>query len=204
LLSNIETATEKLLPVVLVGQTELADRLKQSSLAQLKQRVALRATLNPLNADQTAAYIAERIRIAGSDVRNVFSLDAMSLIHKCCNGIPRMISIVCDNALVSGFAYDQRPVGRGIVMEVCRDLDLTLPQLDRTPDGFNAPAATQTPMSAPPQPAPASPATTSLILRPASASPVRATLGLFNAEVQPEPAPVRRGFRSLFQRTASR
>ena len=125
LLANMETATDKLFPVVLVGQLELAERLNR--LPQLKQRIALRATLAPLNADETASYIAERIRVAGGDVRRIFTPEAVAAICQSSQGIPRIISVMCDNALVSGFATDQKPVGSAIVAEVCRDFDWPLP-----------------------------------------------------------------------------
>jgi general secretion pathway protein A len=118
LLANIETNTEKLLPVVLAGQSQLADKLNNPELRQLKQRVALRCELLPLDLMETTAYIAGRVRIAGGDVE---------LIHHCSGGIPRTISVICDNSLVSGFAADQRPVGRALVYEVCNDFDLHPP-----------------------------------------------------------------------------
>ena len=127
LLANMETSTEKLLPVVLVGQPELADRLNRQELQQLKQRVALRAALQPLSAHDTAAYVAERIRIAGGDVRTVFTPEAVAAVYECTGGVPRTISVVCDNALVSGFAVDERPVGPEIIAEVSRDFDLAAP-----------------------------------------------------------------------------
>lgn len=123
LLANIETATEKLLPVVLAGQPELADRLNLPSLRQLKQRIALRCELRPLDLPQTATYISDRIRIAGGDASGLFTRDAVILIHQRSLGIPRTISVICDNALVSGFAAGVRPVGADMVSEVCRDFD---------------------------------------------------------------------------------
>jgi general secretion pathway protein A len=124
LLANIETLTEKLLPVVLVGQPELGERLNTQSLRQLKQRVALRCELLPLTLHETASYIASRIRIAGGDCSRIFTREAVTLIHDRASGIPRTISVLCDNALVSGFALDRQPVGRDIVQEICRDFDL--------------------------------------------------------------------------------
>jgi general secretion pathway protein A len=123
LLANIETAVDKLLPVVLVGQPELADRLNEPSLRQLKQRVALRCVLPALDGSETAAYIANRVRIAGGDSRQLFTPQAIATIFERSRGIPRTISVICDNALVSGFASDERPVGRDLVIEVCRDFD---------------------------------------------------------------------------------
>lgn len=137
LLANIETATDKLLPIVLAGQPELADRLNQASLRQLKQRVALRCQLNALDARETAEYIAGRIKVAGGNSVLVFTRQAVDAIHQRSGGIPRLISVICDNALISGFAADRRPVTRDIVDEVCRDFDLfagTPRQEDRAPD----------------------------------------------------------------------
>ena len=124
LLANIETSTQKLLPVVLAGQPELAERLNEPELRQLKQRVALRCTLTPLNAVETAEYVAGRIRIAGGNSVAVFTRQAIDTIFAHSHGIPRLISVICDNALISGFAADTRPVTRQIVEEVCRDFDL--------------------------------------------------------------------------------
>ncbi len=124
LLANIETAADKLLPIVLAGQPELADRLNQPSLRQLKQRVALRCQLGPLDARETAEYIAGRIRVAGGNSVLVFTRQAVDAVFQGSGGIPRLISVICDNALVSGFAADRRPVSRDIVDDVCRDFDL--------------------------------------------------------------------------------
>jgi type II secretory pathway predicted ATPase ExeA len=124
LLANIETTTEKLLPVVLAGQPQLSDKLNDPDLRQLKQRVALRCELKPLNLAETGAYIARRVRIAGGDSSTLFTREAVELIHQGSLGIPRTISVICDNALTNGFAVDQRPVGWEIVEEVCKDFDL--------------------------------------------------------------------------------
>ena len=124
LLANLETPTRKLLPVVLAGQPELAERLNDRSLRQLKQRIALRCELKPLDLPDTAMYIASRIRTAGGDPANIFTRQAVTLIHQHSHGLPRLISVICDNALTSGFALDQRPVDGHIVLEVCQDFDL--------------------------------------------------------------------------------
>jgi general secretion pathway protein A len=124
LLANMETPTGKLLPVVLAGQPELAVRLNDPRLRQLKQRIALRCELMPLDLADTAAYIASRIRTAGGDPENIFTREAVTLIYQYSRGLPRTISVMCDNALMSGFALDQRPVDGEIVREVCRDFDL--------------------------------------------------------------------------------
>lgn len=131
LLANIETTTEKLLPLVLAGQPELASRLNESSLRQLKQRVALRCEIRPFEVSDTAAYIASRIRTAGGQASRLFSREAVMLIHERSKGIPRTISVMCDNALLHGFAVGRHPVDRSMVLEVCCDFDLRGPQPDQ-------------------------------------------------------------------------
>jgi general secretion pathway protein A len=133
LLANIETTTEKLLPIVLAGQPELADRLNNLSLRQLKQRVALRCTLTALDARETAEYIAGRVRVAGGNSVMVFTRQAVDAIFARSAGIPRLISVICDNALISGFAADRRPVGSDIVQDVCRDFDLLASEAPAAP-----------------------------------------------------------------------
>jgi general secretion pathway protein A len=124
LLGNIETADQKLLPLVLAGQPELAKRLEEPGLRQLKQRVALRCVLEPLELSETAAYIASRIRTAGGVPAQLFTRESVTLIHEYSSGIPRTISVICDNALVNGMALDRRPIDRAVVLEVCRDFHL--------------------------------------------------------------------------------
>ena len=123
LLANIETPTEKLLPLVLAGQPEFATRLNEPSLRQLKQRVALRCEIAPLSLSETASYIAARIRSAGGEASKLFTREAVMLIYEHARGIPRTISVICDNALVTGLAMERQPVDREVVMEVCRDFD---------------------------------------------------------------------------------
>jgi len=96
LLANLETPTSKLLPVVLAGQPELATRLNDPRLRQLKQRIALRCELKPLDLPDTAAYIASRIRTAGGDPANIFTREAVTVIHEFSHGLPRTISVMCD------------------------------------------------------------------------------------------------------------
>jgi general secretion pathway protein A len=124
LLANIETADEKLLPLVLAGQPELSQRLEGLALRQLKQRVALRCELSSLDLTETAAYVATRIRMAGGTPSRLFTREAVSVIHEHSGGIPRTISVICDNALVGGMALERQPVDRSLVLEVCRDFHL--------------------------------------------------------------------------------
>jgi general secretion pathway protein A len=154
LLANIETATAKLLPIVLAGQPQLAERLNDPDLKQLKQRVALRCDLQPLTLPETIAYIARRVRIAGGESSQLFTREALELIHECSKGIPRTIGVVCDNSLVSGFASSQRPVGWEIVHEVCVDFDLDPPERAAVVVAPSRPAAVGAAVAAEASPAP--------------------------------------------------
>ncbi len=125
LLANIETDQQKLLSVIIAGQPELVERLNDGALRQLKQRVALRCELRPLTLEETMAYIVGRIRVAGGVPTEIFSREAVTLMHERSRGIPRTISVIADNALLSGFATGQKPVTSATVREVCRDFDLS-------------------------------------------------------------------------------
>jgi general secretion pathway protein A len=140
LLANIETDSERLLRVVLAGQPEFGHRLNEPGLRQLKQRIGLRCVLPPLALRDTAFYIGHRISLAGGNPARAFSRDAVMAIHERSRGIPRTINVICENALITGFAGDERPVGRETVLEVCRDFDLQAPTAVltdrlRVPDG---------------------------------------------------------------------
>jgi len=134
LLSNIEYDGEKLMPLIIAGQPELAQRFNDVSLRQLKQRIALRCELRPLTLPETVRYVAARISLAGGSPAEVFTREAVMLIHEHSRGIPRTINVVSDNALVSGFAAQQRPVSTQLVREVCRDFDIVpVPAAGRVP-----------------------------------------------------------------------
>jgi type II secretory pathway predicted ATPase ExeA len=123
LLANIETSTVKLLNLVLVGQPELADRLNEQSLRQLKQRITLRAQLAPLDLKETAAYVAGRLRIAGGNVSEILTKSAVLAIHEISTGLPRIINVLADNALMGGFALQIKPVDATVVRDVAHDFD---------------------------------------------------------------------------------
>jgi general secretion pathway protein A len=127
LLSNIETNDDKLLSIVIAGQPELATRLSDQSLRQLKQRIALRCELRPLPMRESGVYISSRIVAAGGVPAEMFTREAVTLIHEFSRGIPRTINVIADNALLGGFARGQRLVTRDVVREVCRDFDIALP-----------------------------------------------------------------------------
>jgi general secretion pathway protein A len=124
LLVNIDTHNEKLLSVIMAGQPELAAKLDDRALRQLKQRIALRCELRPLTPAETAAYVAGRIRAAGGVGAKVFTREAVAMIHERARGLPRTISVLADNALLTGFAAGQRPVSSQVVREVCADFSL--------------------------------------------------------------------------------
>jgi len=142
MMTNLETFTEKLLQIVLVGQTELEQRLKQPNLRQLRQRLTLRAKTHPLTLDEAKAYIQQRLRIAGSNGQQIFDGDALAAIHRYSTGIPRVVNLICEHCLVSAFVDQQRAVTVGIVDAVARDFDLgdnhslTLPP-QTEPDKFD-------------------------------------------------------------------
>jgi type II secretory pathway predicted ATPase ExeA len=146
LLANIESLNAKLLSVVLAGQPELADRLNDPELRQLKQRVALRCELRPLTLYEAFGYLAGRIATAGGDGAEIFTREAAVLIHERARGLPRTMSVIADNALVTGFALNLRPITRQVIDEVCRDFDLLPPPPVKT-----APTQPVPPAAAPPR-----------------------------------------------------
>ena len=140
MLANLETPTTKLLSILLTGQPELAARLNDPGLRALKQRVALRTVLPAFALQETAAYIAKRVRVAGGDPLAVFDRTAIELVHQVSRGIPRTINVICDNALMTALALRQRPVSSTVIMEVCRDLDLDVTSPDSVRVALAAPA----------------------------------------------------------------
>src|SRR5580700_6277692 len=124
LLTNLETFTEKLLQVVLVGQPELEQKIKQPNLRQLRQRLVLQAKTHALSLEETRAYIVERLRIAGGNGKPLFSQEAVTAIHRYSNGIPRLVNLICEHCLVSAFVDEQEMVSASVVDAVARDFDL--------------------------------------------------------------------------------
>jgi general secretion pathway protein A len=133
--SNLETPTDKLIQIILLGQPELDNLLQQASLRQLKQRIALWAVISPLTREESQAFIEHRIAracTAGgstmlfSDNENsptVFTKSALNLIARKGEGIPRRINILCDNALITGFGRQCKPVSVSVVREILGDID---------------------------------------------------------------------------------
>ena len=124
MLTNLETFTEKLLQIVLVGQPELEVKLKQPQLRQLRQRLTLRAKTHPLSIEETRAYVQQRLRIAGATGPAIFEPEAINAIHRDSRGIPRVINLICEHCLVSAFVDQKKTVSVDIVDQVARDFDL--------------------------------------------------------------------------------
>ncbi len=126
LLSNLETTDDKLLQIILVGQPELDKKLDSFELRQLKQRVALRTQLGALTAQQTQEYIEQRLMNAGADPANgtPFSPQAVAAIYSYSHGLPRLINILCENALLSAYAKETLTVTPRIIEDVASEFRL--------------------------------------------------------------------------------
>jgi len=126
LLSNLETTDEKLLQIVLVGQPELDEKLDSIELRQLKQRIALRAALGPLDAEETREYIERRLQIAGADPRRspIFPIETIAAIFRHSRGLPRLINSISENALIAAYARHIPTVSPEIIEDVAREFRL--------------------------------------------------------------------------------
>ena len=127
LLSNLETDRAKLIQIVLMGQPELERKLDQPELRQFKQRVAVRCRLAPLRSDEVASYINSRLDTVGYEGKELFDLGSVQKIALYSKGIPRLINVICDNALLIAYAISQSKVSAKIIDEVARDLQLVEP-----------------------------------------------------------------------------
>jgi general secretion pathway protein A len=121
LLLNLETACEKLLQIVLVGQPELENKLKRPELRQLRQRITLRCNTAPLTLEESRGYITERLRIGGATGDPIFASDAMEAVHFYSRGIPRVINLLCEHGLINAYVEQVNPVPARMVEEAARD-----------------------------------------------------------------------------------
>ena len=126
LLSDFETPQNKLMQIVLCGQTQLADRLAKPGLTQLRQRISIVSKLQALSSVETMMYVDYRLMVAGHAGKSLFTYDAVTQIAARSGGIPRNINNICFNALTLGYAKRQRQIDASIVGEVLADLDLDL------------------------------------------------------------------------------
>ena len=128
LLTNLETAQSKLLQILLIGQQELDQKLDSMELRQLKQRIALRCQLGPLDENETRGYIQRRLQLSRGPAAAapIFSDDAIARIYRHSRGIPRLINTICENALITAYAKQTRLVTPVIVDEVAADFRLNV------------------------------------------------------------------------------
>jgi general secretion pathway protein A len=136
LLSNLETTDDKLLQIVLVGQPELDEKLDSVGLRQLKQRIALRAQLRPLDADETKGYIEQRLQIAGAENSQnpLFPPQTIAAVYRHSRGFPRLINTICENALITAYAKRMPTVTPDIVSDVAKEFRLDVvcaPKVER-------------------------------------------------------------------------
>jgi len=123
LLTNLETSSEKLVQIVLSGQPELEEKLRNPSVRQLRQRISMWCKTYPLSSEETQAYIAERLRIAGAR-QPVLLPEAVQLVYRYSKGIPRLINLICEHAMISAYVEQIKPIPARIVESVSTELDL--------------------------------------------------------------------------------
>src|SRR5206468_3648326 len=131
LLSNLETPTSKLLQIMLVGQPELNDMLDRPELRQLRQRIVLRHHLVPFGPEDLDRYVDERLRLAGYTGKGIFKRSARKELFAVTGGVPRLINVVCDSALLLGYSRQQQVLGEDIIREAAVELRLAAPESAR-------------------------------------------------------------------------
>ncbi|MDD5730233.1 MAG: AAA family ATPase [Candidatus Omnitrophica bacterium] len=131
MLSNLETEKEKLIQIILMGQPQLKAKLENPKLEQFKQRIAVYYHLRPLSKNETAEYIIHRLKtVSNNGVEQIFSEEAIELIYNHSTGIPRIINLVCDSALLSGYIYDCKKINDKIICEVIKERELSANTLE--------------------------------------------------------------------------
>ena len=146
LLTNLETSSEKLLQIVLSGQPELEWKLKDPKLRQLRQRITLRYRTSQLSLSETIRYIEERLRIAGAKGEPIFPPEAIESIHEYSRGVPRVINVLCEHALINAFAGRQKRVSVDLIHEVAREFELDLIAPIVPPSSYGIPESEMTPV----------------------------------------------------------
>jgi general secretion pathway protein A len=124
LLSNLETPTHKLLQIMLVGQPELSDLIAKPELRQLRQRIVLRHDLRPFTRDELDDYVGERLRLAGYTGKGIFDRGALKELFAVTGGVPRVVNVVCDGSLLTGYSRGKSSLGKDVIREVAGDLKL--------------------------------------------------------------------------------
>jgi general secretion pathway protein A len=122
LLSNLETATSKLIQIVLFGQPELDTKLDSRELRQLRQRISVRWALQALNANETREYVRHRLRMAAGGKSDIFNDPALREVHRRSAGVPRLVNLICDRSLLAGYAAGQSRIGADVVAKAAREV----------------------------------------------------------------------------------
>jgi general secretion pathway protein A len=122
MISNLETERDKLIQIILAGQPELNDILRRHDLRQLNQRITVRCRLTPMKLDDTIHYIDHRLKVSGSRIPNIFSRAAIKRIYRFSRGIPRLINVACEQALVMAWTQELRSVSPAIAAEIIAEL----------------------------------------------------------------------------------
>jgi general secretion pathway protein A len=122
LISNLETDTEKLIQIVLIGQSELRDMLARHELRQLAQRVTARYHLSPLSLAETGEYVRHRVAVAGGEGKVGFTSDALAIAHRLSGGIPRLVNLLCDRALLAGYVQGSRTISAVMVRQAAEEV----------------------------------------------------------------------------------
>lgn len=125
LLLNLETDSGKLLQIILAGQLELEDKLRHPELHQLRQRVMIHSRLSPLTLEETKRYIASRLTVAGASDHALFPLETVQAIHVCSRGIPRLVNLLCKDALVSAYVGQEHAIAPDRIYDIAAELGLT-------------------------------------------------------------------------------
>ena len=186
LLSNLRSQGQCSLQIVLAGQPEFRTMLDQQGLRQLKQRIGIRYHLTPLSAAETGEYIAHRLNVAGARGSTIFDRGAVDAVFTYAGGVPRMINIVCDRALVAGYGDNSRRIGKALILETVQDIEGAefRPPVVAASSDAAPPRAIEVRDAAPPTPASA--ATPEATHAEAQVAPESADVG------QPAPDPERR------------
>jgi general secretion pathway protein A len=123
MLSNLETATDKLIQIVFSGQPEFEEKLNSSNLRQLKQRIVIRVRIQPLTKEESLAYINYRLAKTAAREADIFSKGSLRLIVNQAGGIPRVINTLCDNCLITSFGRQQKKVSAKVAREIIADIE---------------------------------------------------------------------------------
>jgi general secretion pathway protein A len=129
LLSNYETENAKLIQIILLGQPELSDMLARHSMRQVRQRIVLSRELSYLNLAESKGYIEHRLKLSGQPA-SLFTDESIALIYRVSQGAPRLINLVCDNCLITGYAHSARMITPQIVREAIKELPMVAPQIE--------------------------------------------------------------------------